>query len=58
MAKKKQPKVSASVIIAGIAGLTILELYALFCGIDGVVFTAVIGIIALAIGVTLPNPIK
>ena len=46
------------VLIAGIAALTILEIYALSQGINGTIFSLVIAIIGLAIGVTIPNPLK
>ena len=49
----KTPK---EIVIIGIICLTLLEITALIKGIDGVVFTAVVAIIALAIGVTLPTP--
>ena len=46
------------IVIAGIAALTIIETVALINGINGKLMTAVVGVIALAIGVTIPNPIK
>jgi len=55
MAKKKE-QINASVIIAGIAALTILEACALFNGINGTLFTIVVVVIAAAIGVTIPTP--
>lgn len=51
-------KIDWRIVIAGIAALTIIEVFALFNGIDGKLLSAVIAIIALAIGVALPNPIK
>ena len=51
-------KIDWRIVIAGITALTIIEVYALSQGIDGVVLSSVIGIIALTIGITLPNPIK
>ena len=53
----KMPKqVPKEVVICGIIALTLLEIVALLCGINGVVFTTVVAIIALAIGVTIPTP--
>ncbi len=46
------------IVIAGIAALTIIEACALFNGINGVLLSTIIAIIAFAIGVTVPNPIK
>ena len=46
------------IVIAGLTALTIIEVYALSKGINGVVLSSIIGIIALTIGITLPNPIK
>jgi len=57
---KKQPalKIDWRIVIAGIAALTIIEVCALLQGIDGALLTLVIGIIGLAIGVVLPNPVQ
>ncbi len=41
----------------GLLCITFLEAVALMNGIDGKVLTAVIGIIALTIGVAIPNPL-
>ena len=49
-------EIPKEVIIIGIVCLTILETCALFKGINGVLFTTVVAIIALAIGVTIPTP--
>lgn len=46
------------IVVAGIAAITIIECFALCNGIDGIVLTTIVGIIALAIGVTIPNPIR
>ena len=51
-------KINYKVVIAGIAGLTIIEVCALFNGIDGYLLSAIVGLIGVAIGVTLPNPVK
>ena len=42
-------------IAIGIICITILEATALIIGIDGVLLTTVIGIIALAIGIQIPK---
>ena len=49
----KTPK---EIVMIGIICLTILEIIALIKGVNGIVFTTVVAIIALAIGVTLPTP--
>jgi len=56
--KKMAKKIDWRIVIAGIAGLTIIEACALFNGIDGRLLATIVGIIALAIGIVLPNPIK
>lgn len=48
-------KIDYRIVIAGIVGLVALEMYALFNGINGMMLAAVIGIIALAIGISLPQ---
>ena len=52
---KKEP-IKKEIIITGIICLTLLEAYALYNGINGTIFSIVLGIIALAIGVTIPTP--
>ena len=54
----KKQKVDWKVILGGMACLTVVELYALNQGIDGVLLTTFVAIIAAAIGVTIPNPLK
>lgn len=54
MSKKKE-KVSKDVVITGIVAITLLELMAMYKGFDGILLTTVIGILALAIGITLPQ---
>ena len=53
MAKNK-PK--SKVVMFGIGCLTLLEIVALFNGINRQLFTIVIALIAGAIGVSLPTP--
>ena len=43
-------------ICVGIICLTILEVYALYLGINGKILMTVIAIIAMAIGVVIPTP--
>jgi len=43
-------------IICGIICLTLLEICALFNGINGTMFTLVVAVIAAAIGVIIPRP--
>lgn len=54
----KQKKIDWRIVVAGIGGLTIIEVVALLNGINGVLLSTIVGIIALAIGFTIPNPIK
>jgi len=44
------------IMVAGIAGIVVVESIALFMGVDGIVLTAVVGALALAIGVVIPAP--
>lgn len=56
MTKKKS--IDWKIIVAGLVALTAIEITALCNGINGTLMTIVIGIIGLAIGVTIPTPIK
>lgn len=51
-------KVDWRIVCIGILALVALEIYALSQGINGWILSIVIGIIGLAIGVTIENPIK
>ena len=51
----KKHKIDKSVYITGILCITALELFAMYMGYDGLLLTTVIGVIALAIGVQLPQ---
>ena len=51
-------KINSNVVITGIVCLTLIELAALYNGINGVLLSSIIGIIALSIGVAIPNPMK
>ena len=45
-----------AIIITGIICITLIEIIALNKGINGVLLTAIVGIIATAIGVVVPTP--
>ena len=49
--------IDKSIIITGIVALTIIEAMALYYGINGVLLTTIVGIIALAIGVAIPQKV-
>ena len=53
---KKQ--ISSNVIIAGILALAAIEITALYKGIDGVLLSTIVALIAGAIGITIPSPFK
>ena len=55
MAKQK---IDWRIMVAGLTALTIIEVCALFNGIDGVLLTTIVGIIALTLGIVIPSPIK
>lgn len=52
----KQPQTDWKVICMGIGCITAMEIIALLKGINGLLLTSVIGIIAVAIGVSIKNP--
>lgn len=56
MKKVTQPKTDWRVLCTGILCLTGIELFALNQGVNGILLTTIIGIIALGIGVTIKNP--
>ena len=51
-------KIDWRIVCTGILALTILEVYALSQGINGVLLSTIILIIGLAIGITIENPLK
>lgn len=53
MKKKPAP---TNIVIVGIICLTILEMFALYMGINGTMLTIVVAVIAAAIGVIIPTP--
>ena len=57
MTTKKQ-KVDWRIVCTGLACITILECLALSMGINGTLLKIVLIAIAVAIGVTIPSPIK
>ena len=54
---KKKQKIDYRIVIVGLLCITALEIVALLQGINGVVLTSVVAIIALAIGVAVPTNI-
>jgi len=48
-------QVDWKIVVTGIAALTAIEICALLKGVNGIVLSSVIGIIALAIGVAVPK---
>lgn len=55
---KKKQTIDWRIIAIGLICITALEITAILNGINGVLLTTVIAIIALAIGVNIPSPIK
>ncbi len=51
-------KIDWRIVIAGILALTVIECVAMANGFNGTVRSIIIAIIAIAIGVTIPNPVK
>jgi len=50
--------IDKSIVITGILGIVVLELYALSIGINGTLLKGVLILLATAIGITIPNPFK
>ena len=48
-------KIDKSVVMTGILSITAMEIFALYMGVDGLLLTTVIGIVALAIGIQMPQ---
>lgn len=48
-------KIDRSIVMTGILSITALEIFALYQGVDGLLLTTVIGIVALAIGIQMPQ---
>jgi hypothetical protein len=57
MAQNKMDEKCWKLIAVGIICVTALEAYALSLGFNGTILKTVLVIIALAIGVTIPNPL-
>ena len=53
-----QEKIDWRVVVTGMFCITLLEIYALFQGLNGVLLTGVIALLATVIGVMIPNPFK
>lgn len=53
---KTKEKIDNKVVITGIVCITLLEALALYLGINGILLTGVIAIIAAAIGLVTPTP--
>ncbi len=58
MMTKKIKQTDWRIVATGLICITALEIVALLKGINGMVLTTVIGIIALAIGVIITNPLN
>ena len=58
MAKNKKEKIDWRIVCTGLVCITILETYALSLGYNGTGLKTVLIAIAIAIGVTIPNPLK
>jgi hypothetical protein len=54
----KKDKCDGRIVCTGIVALVVLEIGALYNGINGTLFTLVVAMIGAAIGITIPNPIK
>lgn len=54
----KKNKIDWKIVGLGLICLTAIEITALLNGVDGKLLAAIVGVIALTIGVVIPNPIK
>lgn len=55
---KNKNKTDWKVVCVGMVCLTAAEITALFLGFNGKLLTAFVGIMALAIGIKIENPLK
>lgn len=55
---KKKKEIKWQLIAVGILCITALEILALIKEIDGILLTAVIGVIAASIGIVIPSPLN
>lgn len=53
---KKKPKIDYRIIISVIFCITLLEIYALSRGVNGLLLATVIAILAAIAGVAIPTP--
>ena len=53
--KKQESKVDWRVLLIAIVGLVVIEVFALANGINGVLRSSIIAIIALIAGITMPQ---
>ena len=53
-----QQKVSQGVVITGLLCITALLMFALALGYNGTLLALGVGVLAAAIGVALPNPLR
>lgn len=58
MAKKSIKSIDWRVLVAGILALAVIECFALANGVNGVLLTSIVAIIAAAIGIALPIKTK
>ena len=56
--KKKKSGIDWRIVAIGIAGLVAIEVVALMKGVNGALLTTIVAVICVAIGVTIPNPLK
>ncbi len=54
--KKRKEKMKTGIVITAIVCLTLLELAALYQGINGSLFTIIIAVVAGLAGLVLPTP--
>lgn len=55
---KKKSGIDWRIVAIGIAGLVAIEVVALMKGVNGALLTTIVAVICVAIGVTIPNPLK
>jgi len=54
----KKTKIDWRIVSIGLLCLTMIEIAALYRGINGILLSTIIGIISITIGIAMPNPIK
>ena len=56
MVKRKKNKIDWRIVVMAMGCITVLEIYALYSGINGVLLSATLATLATMAGVAIPTP--